>query len=106
MVDNLDFFTFPFFSSIFSSLLSTPRRRMLLARLGLLVITALPAWGHPDIFEPNDFDPTQALLDLGFDAAALPKVSATTERSHACHAAVRTRISIDTPSQYPLKYTP
>lgn len=35
------------------------------------VAAALFAWSHTNPFEPDDFDPTQALLDLGFDAAAL-----------------------------------
>lgn len=60
---------------------------MLLIPTGLLFAAALPAWTHTDPFEPDNFDPTQALIDIGFDAAALPTVSAATGL-HACHVAV------------------
>ena len=60
----------------------------------VLLAAAFPVWGkaQPELFEPADFNVTQALLDQGFDAAVIPVVPDDAEPSivSACVAAVRT----------------
>lgn len=58
----------------------------------LLVATVAQVLGQASPFEPADFNATEALLDIGFDPAAIPPVgpeNAVRSVSWNCRAAVR-----------------